>query len=340
LKILKYFYGSFFVTAIGIIAGVFFYPTQPLATIYAILILAVLEISLSFDNAVINAKILSQMPQKWQKIFIYIGLPIAVFGMRLIFPILLVSITSGINFANVVTLALNNPQQYQTILEHSMPYICSFGGSFLLMVFLNFFLSENQGHHWIPILENNLIMRKIRNYNGGYILFAIIIGLTVIFYSTSLQQGSLALAFLLGIVTHECLGLFNSFFSNKNISGSDVARNGLMGFIYLEVIDASFSFDGVIGAFAVATNIIIIMIGLGIGAMFVRSLTILFVEKKTLSKYIYLEHGAHYAIGFLAGILLLKIFIHIPEWFSGSIGIFILALAFIHSIITHQKLKD
>ncbi|AEE26439.1 DUF475 domain-containing protein [Francisella hispaniensis] len=337
MKILKFFYGSFFITIIGVVIAVFIYPNAPLETIYSVLILAILEISLSFDNAVINAKILGQMPPKWQKIFIYIGLPIAVFGMRLIFPILLVSVTSGINFINVITLALDNPQQYQAILEHSMPYICSFGGSFLLMVFLNFFLSENKGHHWIPLIENNVVTKKIRNYDGGYILFAIIIGVITIHYADPNYQGNLAIAFLLGIIVHESIGLLNSLFDTAKVSTTDVARNGLIGFIYLEIIDASFSFDGVIGAFAITANIIIIMIGLGIGAMFVRSLTILFVEKKTLAKYIYLEHGAHYAIGFLAAILLLKIFTHIPEWFSGSIGILVLSLAFIHSVISHKK---
>ncbi|QHV80039.1 DUF475 domain-containing protein [Francisella tularensis subsp. holarctica] len=340
MKILKYFYGSLFITLIGIVIAVFIYPNAPLETIYSVLILAILEISLSFDNAVINAKILGQMSPRWQKIFIYIGLPIAVFGMRLLFPILLVSVTSGINFMNVVTLALDNPQQYQAILEHSMPYICSFGGSFLLMVFLNFFLSENKGHHWIPLIENNIITKKIRNYDGGYILLAVIIGVITIYYSDPNYQGSLDIAFLLGIVVHESIGLLNSLFDTAKVSTTDVARNGLIGFIYLEIIDASFSFDGVIGAFAITANIIIIMIGLGIGAMFVRSLTILFVEKKTLAKYIYLEHGAHYAIGFLAAVLLLKIFMHIPEWFSGSIGILVLTLAFIHSVISHKKLHN
>ncbi|ALB01683.1 hypothetical protein ACH24_02960 [Francisella persica ATCC VR-331] len=340
MKILKYFYGSSFITLIGVAIAVFIYPTAPLETIYSVLILAILEISLSFDNAVINAKILGQMPQKWQKIFIYLGLPITVFGMRLIFPILLVSVTSGINFTSVVMLALDNPQQYQTILEHSMSYICSFGGSFLLMVFLNFFLSENKGHHWIPLIENNIITKKIRNYDGGYILFAIIVGVITIYYADSNYQGSLAIAFLLGIIVHESIGLLNSLFDTTKVSTTDVARNGLIGFIYLEIIDASFSFDGVIGAFAITANIIIIMIGLGIGAMLVRSLTILFVEKKTLAKYIYLEHGAHYAIGFLAMVLLLKIFMHLPEWFSGSIGILVLIVAFIHSIVSYKKLHN
>lgn len=337
MKNLKYFYGSLFITVIGIVTAVFFYPAKPIAIIYSVIILAILEISLSFDNAIINAKILGQMPQKWQKAFIFIGLPIAVFGMRLIFPILLVSISSNISFDSVITLALHNPEQYQSILEHSMPYICSFGGSFLLMVFLNFFLSENEGHHWIPIIENNRLTRKIRNYNGGYILFAVLIGFIIIYNVNPTIQGSIATAFLLGIITHEIIGLLNSFFGTAKVSSTDIARNGLMGFIYLEIIDASFSFDGVVGAFAISTNIIIIMIGLGIGAMFVRSLTIFFVEKKTLAKYIYLEHGAHYAIGFLAGILLLKVFIHIPEWFSGSVGILILIISFMHSIKVNKK---
>lgn len=337
MKNLKYFYGSFFITIIGIAIAVFFYPVKPFAIIFSILILAALEISLSFDNAIINAKILGQMPQKWQKAFIFIGLPIAVFGMRLIFPILLVSISSDINFNTVISLALHSPEQYQAILEYSMPYICSFGGSFLLMVFLNFFLSENKGHNWIPLIENNIITQRIRTYNGGYILFAILIGSILIYCANIDLQGGLAIAYFLGIVTHESIGLLNSFFGKTNVNTSEVVRNGLMGFIYLEIIDASFSFDGVVGAFAISTNIIIIMIGLGIGAMFVRSLTIFFVEKKTLAKYIYLEHGAHYAIGFLATVLLLKVFIHIPEWFSGSIGIIILSIAFIHSLLTSKK---
>jgi hypothetical protein len=205
------------------------------------------------------------------------------------------------------------------------------------MVFLNFFLSENNDHHWIPAFENNMFTRKIRKYNYGYIVFAVIIGLIVIYNVANDLQGKIAIAYFLGIIIHESIGLLNSFFDSPKINTGDMARNGLMGFIYLEIIDASFSFDGVVGAFAISTNIIVIMIGLGIGAMFVRSLTIMFVERKTLGKYIYLEHGAHYAIGFLASILLLKIFIHIPEWFSGSVGIIILAISFVHSVVNNKN---
>ena len=158
--------------------------------------------------------------------------------MRLVFPILLVSVSSGIDFLQVINLALHNPEQYQSALEHSIPYICSFGGSFLLMVFLNFFLSENEGHHWLPLLENNFLVRKIRQYNGGYILLAAIIGLIIIYNADAEIQGNLAIAFVLGIIIHESIGLLNSLFDSSNISTGAVARNGLMGFIYLEIIDA------------------------------------------------------------------------------------------------------
>lgn len=130
LKTLKHFYSSFAVSILGIAIGVFFYPDHPTAIILSIVVLAMLEISLSFDNAIINARILSDMPIFWQKMFMLIGMPIAVFGMRLIFPILLVSLTSNVSFLNVIHLAIYEPTIYQHTLEGSMPYICSFGGGF------------------------------------------------------------------------------------------------------------------------------------------------------------------------------------------------------------------
>ena len=98
------------------------------------------------------------------------------------------------------------------------------------------------------------------------------------------------------------------------------ARSGLASFLYLEVLDASFSFDGVIGAFALSNNLFIIALGLGIGAMFVRSMTIMLVDKGTLTQYRYLEHGAFYAIIALAAIMLLSVRFEIPETITGLIG--------------------
>ena len=335
LKNLRYFYSAFIITIIGITAAVILEPEHKTYALYLVTVLALLEISLSFDNAVINAKVLSKMPKKWQKIFIWVGLPIAVFGMRLVFPILLVNITTNLSFTDVFHLATSDPKSYQQALMAGFPTIFSFGGGFLIMVFLKFFIAEKHDTNWFKILEENKIVTLLRSYPGGYIIIALVIGYIVIDNYGTTGSDSLALAFLMGLMVHESLGLLNHIFSS-NMSGK-IAMNGLMGFLYLEVLDASFSFDGVIGAFAISTNIFIIMIGLGIGAMYVRSLTIFFVEHKTLSKFRYLEHGAHYAIGFLAVVMFLKIFIHVPEWLTGTIGIGLIILAYIHSINANSK---
>ena len=141
----------------------------------------------------------------------------------------------------------------------------------------------------------------------------------------------IAVAYFSGMLLHSLIGSFDDLLS------TDGVRNGIMGLIYLEILDASFSFDGVIGAFALSTDIFIIMIGLGIGAMFVRSLTLYLVEKKTLTEYKYLEHGAHYAIIALAVIMFIEIFHEVDEVVTGSIGVAFIGLAFLHSIIENKK---
>jgi len=118
-----------------------------------------------------------------------------------------------------------------------------------------------------------------------------------------------------------------------------VKRGGIGGFLYLEVLDASFSFDGVIGAFAITSDVVIIMLGLAIGAMFVRSMTVFLVHKGTLDEFVYLEHGAHYAIGILAVIMLASMKFHIPEIFTGLIGVAFI-LASLWSSVQHRKKQE
>ena len=337
---IKYFYGSFIVTIVGLIAACFIDPNHLIYSLYLVVILALLEISLSFDNAVVNARTLSAMPIIWQKIFIWVGMPIAVFGMRLIFPILLVTLTTDIGFGEVFHLAIYEPERYHLALDGGLPFICAFGGGFLLMVFLHFFLVEDIEVKWIACIENSKLLNKVKKIPLVHLMIALMIG--IIISTLSQWDGgmgkNIAFAFVCGVIVHELLGLFNNLLGGH--SASQVAKNGLMGFVYLEVLDASFSFDGVIGAFAISTNIFVIMIGLGIGAMYVRSLTILFVERQTLAKYQYLEHGAHYAIGFLAVILFLKIFIEVPEWLTGTVGISLILAAYVHSLVSNKKTKQ
>ena len=119
-----------------------------------------------------------------------------------------------------------------------------------------------------------------------------------------------------------------------------VKRGGLVCFLYLELIDASFSLDGVLGAFAISSDVIIIMIGLGIGAMFVRSLTIMLVEKKVLKQFLYLEHGAHWAIGALSVIMLLTTVREVPEVITGTLGLVFILWALFSSIMYNKNMDN
>lgn len=283
------------------------------SVLLTVLMLAALEVSVSFDNAVVNAKVLSEMEPKWQKRFIVWGIPIAVFGMRLVFPILIVAVAAGITMYDAANMAVTNPSAYHHALEQNEHTIFAFGGSFLLMVFLSFFFDEDREHHWIKPLEANKLTLALAKVSTISLIITTIIGLYLIHKTNSV---TIALAYFSGMVLFELLQSLDKIFETD--AGT---RSGLVGFIYLEVLDASFSFDGVIGAFALSSDIFVIMVGLGIGAMYVRSITIYLVEKGTLSEFKYLEHGAHYAIGALALIMFVKMFIEVNELIVGGIGI-------------------
>ncbi|MBN2824781.1 MAG: DUF475 domain-containing protein [Campylobacterales bacterium] len=322
---MKHFYSSFVVTAIGL--AIAFYLGSWYA-LYITILLSILEVSLSFDNAVVNAKVLNTMEPKWQRRFITIGIPIAVFGMRFIFPILIVSAASSMSFFQAFDLALNDPDKYHHTLESTKNLIFAFGGSFLLMVFLDFFFEQDREHKWIKILESNRVVDKVSEISNVELMIAMGLGLILV---DQTKDVGVALAYFGGILLHSIIASLDELLS------TDGVRSGIMGFLYLEVLDASFSFDGVIGAFALSSNIFIIMIGLGIGAMFVRSLTLYFVEKKTLSEFRYLEHGAHYAILALSLVMFMKMFFEISEILVGTIGITFIGIAVYHSIQANKK---
>ena len=303
--------------------------------LYLVVLLAILEVTLSFDNAVVNAKVLENMDPKWQRRFITYGIPIAVFGMRFLFPILIVAVASHHGVWETFTLAKDNPIAYHKIFDDVHAYIYAFGGAFLLMVFLDFLFDEEREISWIQIIECNVFIKKIAQAEHTETIIATAIGLTLINQVKPEMGVGVALAYFTGIILHLLLSTFDELLNSNGV------RSGLIGLLYLEVLDASFSFDGVIGAFALSSDIFIIMIGLGIGAMFVRSLTLYMVEEKTLDAYKYLEHGAHYAILALAMIMFVKIFVeHINEIFVGTIGILFVAIAVIHSITEEKKNKE
>ena len=322
---MKHFRSSIIITVIGLAIALYlggFYA------MYITALLAILEVSLSFDNAVVNAKVLDTMERIWQERFITYGIPIAVFGMRFLFPIVIVAIAGGLGVFETFSLAVNEPTTYQHTLESVEKLIYAFGGSFLLMVFLDFLFDEDREEKWIKIIEHNRFINKAGEINNIEIMIAIAVGLFLISLT---NDSAVAMAYFSGVLLHSVIASLDDLLS------IDGVRSGIMGLLYLEVLDASFSFDGVIGAFALSSDIFIIMIGLGIGAMFVRSLTLYLVEKKTLTEYRYLEHGAHYAILALALIMLSKMFFHINEVIVGTIGVGFIAISAYHSILENRK---
>jgi uncharacterized protein len=300
--------------------------------------LGLLETSLSFDNAVVNAKVLAKMDRFWGRMFITVGMLIAVFGMRVVFPLLIVWVVSDNGFWTVISMTWRDPLQFQQILMDQQVLVAGFGGAFLWMVFTNFFFDSEKDEHWLQWFERP--MRRLGKMDSVNVAVTLIISYV---FSRSIQ-GSKGSAFLaaatLGVVTFLLVEGLTAFIQAQHGESEKAGRSavsrvlsrGFASFLYLEVLDASFSFDGVIGAFALTSNLLIIALGLGIGAMFVRSLTIQLVEAGTLATYRFLEHGAFWAIGALSLIMYLKAAgIETPEAISGTIGAGIIGLSFLSS---------
>lgn len=361
--VLKTFGWSFAVTALGLAAAVF-YGGWPAFGIVAIL--SILEISLSFDNAVVNAGILKKMNAFWQKIFLTVGVLIAVFGMRLVFPVVIVAISAKIGPIEAVDLAMNDKDMYQQLVTDAHPSIAAFGGMFLLMIFLDF-IFEDRDIKWLAWLERPLAKLGKIDMLSACIALIILVITSMTFATHAHQHGgahvdkaqTVLVSGVLGLITYMIVGGLSGYFENKleeeeeaeheaeeeaKKSGKPVSAVVMAGkaaffmFLYLEVLDASFSFDGVIGAFAITNDIVLMALGLGIGAMYVRSLTVYLVRQGTLDDYVYLEHGAHYAIGALAVILLVTIQYEINEIITGLVGVVLIAWSFWSSVRRNNRL--
>ena len=344
---LEYFLGSYIITIIGVVGAYFWgehvHPGSGLACIFIVAVLAVLETSLSFDNAVVNAMKLEKMSHKWRHRFLTWGIAIAVFGMRFLFPILVVSIFAKLDMLTVTKIALSDSAKYAGYLQATHAPIVTFGGMFLIMLFLNYFFNHEKEVHWIKPIEAPL--SHFDHIKGIEIIISLLV---IMFLQTFIPQEmklSVIISGMAGVVTYLAIdGVAHYLEKHEEMrqakcAGEAVACSGLVSFIYLELIDASFSLDGVLGAFALSNDVIIITIGLAIGAMFVRSLTIMLVEKKTLAQFLYLEHGAHWAIGALAVIMLITTVKEVPEVVTGLIGLFFIVAALISSIVHNKKLS-
>lgn len=335
---MQHFRLSFIVTAVCLAIAVYW---GGIMGAFIALILGVLEISLSFDNAVVNASILKRMDERWQQYFLTWGILIAVFGMRLLFPIAIVSVATGIGLFGVTDMALHDPVTYAQHLTESHVEIAAFGGMFLLMVFFSFIFDEGKELHWLGYIEEK--MSGFGKLESIEIILALGLLLIIQDWLPDAIRLDALIAGVAGVILYVIVGSLSALFEDEE-EGEELAevlkKGSVMSFLYLEVLDASFSFDGVIGAFAITQDVVIIMLGLAIGAMFVRSLTVYLVRQGTLDEYVFLEHGAHYAIGVLAGIMLLSMNHHIPEVVTGLVGAVLIGLSVYSSILYKKQLAE
>lgn len=349
---------SVLLTVAGLVTALLYGGPQALV-ITAILV--VLEVSLSFDNAVVNARVLERMSLYWQRMFLTVGMVVAVFGMRLVFPLLVVGATARISPWRAWQLALergdpDTPGSYGYLLHEAHPAIASFGGIFLLMIFLNFLIDEEKQLHWLAPVERAIQRAGLLRWASELIALATLAGFTLAYREHATQ---VLVSGLAGLASYLLVNGAAQRVQQSGVPGADDAggaddaegAGGAGGgtltstgavlatgkaafwlFIYLQVLDASFSFDGVIGAFAITSDPVVIALGLGIGALYVRSLTVMLVRKGTLGELVFLEHGAHWAIGALAVLLLVSIEHEVPEVVTGLIGVGFISAALVSSL--------
>ena len=340
---MKHFKFSFLITIVCLMLAAWWGYTHggvggALSAVGIAAILGVMEVSLSFDNAVVNASVLKTWDRFWQNLFLTIGMLVAVFGMRLFFPLAIVAAAADLGVGAVWDMALHDPAQYAGHLSDHHAEVAAFGGVFLLLVFLNFLMDDDKALHWLGKVERQLA--SLGRVGSVPVLIALCTVMLSLSFIEAPRQLAVLSAGIWGIVTYVAVDVLSNLLEKGEEAGGDIGtivRRGSIGaFLYLEVLDASFSFDGVIGAFAISSDVVIIMLGLTIGAMFVRSLTIYLVRKGTLDEFVFLEHGAHYAIGILALIMLASMKYHVSEIFTGLVGVAFIA-AFLWSSIRHRR---
>lgn len=301
-------------------------------------VLVVLEVTFSFDNAVINSRVLVRMSPFWQKLFLTVGIFIAVFVVRFLLPIFIVMLTSGHGFMEVVHLALYSPEEYGETLHHAAPTIDAFGGTFLMMIGISYFMDRKKDIHWLRRIEKQLA--RAGGYQNLTVFVMLSAAMALYFTVDDAYKVTVLVASIIGTLLHIGLNIFGSFFEKRQKSSATklVGMAAFGSFMYLEVLDASFSLDGVIGAFAITNEIVLIIAGLGAGAIWVRSLTVYLMRSGALGKYRYLEHGAHWAILALGIIMLVKLYhVEPPEWFTGSLGLIVISVAVISSVLERRR---
>jgi uncharacterized protein len=304
-----------------------------ISSLLTVVVLTLLETTFSADNAVVNSKVLNTLSKKWQTVFMTAGIVIAVFIVRFALPIFIVMAGASLGLHQTLDLALHHPHEYQQHLQKAEPAINAFGGSFLLMIALSYFIDYQKETHWLGFLERRL--GKLGRFDN-VTTFIMLLATILIYFTIDPKHHALVLiASVSAMALHIGLELLNAAIGNEEkqlANKHKVGMAALASFMYLEILDASFSLDGVIGAFALTSSVILIMAGLGAGAVWVRAMTVHLVRSNALAKYVFLEHGAHWAIAFLGVVMLLKLYhVSLPEWLVGSLGLIFITAAILGS---------
>jgi hypothetical protein len=324
---LRYFGFSGFITVAAVLVALFALGPGAAA---ATLVLIAIEVAFSIDNAVINAKVLERLSAFWQHLFLTVGMLIAIVGMRFVFPILIVMVTAHLPWATVIGDALHHPAVYGRHLQEAHAAIAAFGGSFLLTLALYFLFDDARQVHWLKTFE-----RTLQKVGGTIWLPPLLVAITVSLAARFVPDhgDTILRAGLIGVASYTAIKLFIDSLGRLTPSGQKTYSGwpAFLAFMYLQLLDAAFSFDGVLGAFAITNKVLLIVLGLSVGAFWVRSLTVYMVRKGTLNDYKYLEHGAHYAILVLAVALLSSLFFDVPDVITGVSGLGVILASFLSS---------
>jgi uncharacterized protein len=342
--LIKYFGGSLLFSAVclvlaAVVGAAYGGPAMALAYFVSCFTLGVLETSVSLDNAVVNAKYLEGMNERSRHWFITWGMVIAVFGMRLVFPVLIVCLAAWTDPYSAVKMALFQPDEYAHHMEESHHEVMAFGAAFLLMVAVDFFFDPAKEVHWVPGLE------KIAAFVGRFPQIEILVATPLILLAALLaptENRAILIAGFGGMLSfylvHGVKELLENIDEDMARKAPDAGRLMVGSLLFLEVLDASFSFDGVISAFAITNNFILIALGLGIGAMFVRSMTIYLVDKKTMSELRFIEHGAFFGIAWLVAAMTLSMYGHeLGEVVVAGVAAGIIGVSVVHSLLQRRR---
>lgn len=292
------------------------------ALILTIIGLSVFEIVSSIDNAVVNAEVLATMSEKAKRWFLRWGMLIAVFLVRGLLPWLIVWLaTPDLGFVESFTATFSSDPLVRDAIETAAPILLSGGGIFLVFLFF----------HWLFLEDKNfgLHMEKFFLRQGIWFYAVVSVILAVTVWLSLKVNPVMAFGAVIGstafFITHGFKQ--NAELAEKSLLKNQSGLSDTSKILYLEVIDTTFSIDGVLGAFAFTFSVPLIIIGSGIGAIVLRKLTVSNIER--IKKYIYLKNGAMYSIFFLGAIMIVHAFgVHVPEWLSPIITVGVIAYFF------------